>query len=278
MHQFDVKTAFLHSPIEEKVYLEQPQEFEKQRSDGDKLVCRIIKLIYDLKQAANSWYKELANYLLRQGFSRSRKDHCLFARAAKKGHTFILVWVDDIIVASRSMTVISDVKKAFEATFNMENRGRIPWFLGLRIRREEGKVTVDQGETMLELYRETMLERFHIDQCKPSRTPADLNLKFQIAQNGDEEVDQSIYRSSVGSFVYLAKETRPDIMLTVNFLSRHMNAPTNQHWMCGKRLLRYLQGSKCLKFTYTKEASYDLVGESDADWSDDVNDRKSTTG
>ena len=48
--------------------------------------------------------------------------------------------------------------------------------------------------------------------------------------------------------------------------------------MCSKRLLRYLQGSKGLKLTYTKEASYDLVGESDADWSGDVNDRKSTTG
>ena len=69
---------------------------------------------------------------------------------------------------------------------------------------------------------------------------------------------------------------RPDIMSTVNILSRHMNAPTNQHWMCGKRLLRYLQSSKVLKFTHTKEASYDLVWKSDADWSGDVNNRKST--
>ena len=67
-------------------------------------------------------------------------------------HTFILVWVDDIIVASRRMTVISDVKKALEATFQMEDRGRIHWFLGLRIRPEEGKVSVDQ-----ERYIETML-------------------------------------------------------------------------------------------------------------------------
>ena len=123
-----------------------------------------------------------------------------------------------------------------------------------------------------------MLERFQIDKFKPSRTPADLNLKLQTAQNGDEEVDQRIYRSLVGSLLYLAKQTRPDIMFTVNILSRHMNAPTNQHWVCGKRLLRYLQGSKGLKLTYTKEASYDLMGESDADWSGDVNDRKSTTG
>ena len=273
IHQFDVKTAFLHSPIEEEVYLEQPQEFVKRGSDGEKLVCRLNKSIYGLKQAANNWYKELANFLLKQGFTRSRNDHCLFARSEAEDHTFILVWVDDIIVASRSMTVVSDVKKALEATFHMEDRGRLHWFLGLRIRREGGKVTVDQ-----ERYIETMLERFQMDQCKPSRTPADLNLKLQTAQTGDEEVDQRIYRSLVGSLLYLAKQTRPDIMFTINILSRHMNAPTNQHWMCGKRLLRYLQGSKGLKRTYTKEASYDLVGESNADWSGDVNDRKSTTG
>ena len=75
----------------------------------------------------------------------------------------MLVWVDDIIVALRSMTVISDVKKALEATFDMEDRGRLHWFLGLRIRQEEGKVTVDQ-----ERYIETMLEWFQMDQCKPS--------------------------------------------------------------------------------------------------------------
>ena len=74
-----------------------------------------------------------------------------------------------------------------------------------------------------------MLERFQMDQYKPSRTPADLNLKLQTAQNGDEEVDQRIYRSLVWSFFYLATQTRPDIMFIVNILSRHMNAPTNQH-------------------------------------------------
>ena len=215
MHQFDVKTALLHSPIEEEVYLEQPQEFVKRGSDGEKLVCRLNKSIYGLKQVANNWYKELENFLLREGFTRGKNDHCLFAGSEAEDHTFILVWVDDIIVASRSMTVISDFKKALEATFHMEDRGRLQ----------------------------------------------NLNLKLQRAQNGDEEVDQRIYRSLVGSLLYMIKQTRPDIMFTFNILSRHMDAPTNQHWLCGKRLLRYLQGSKGLKLTDTKEASYDLVGE-----------------
>ena len=110
MHQFDVKTAFLHSPIEEEVYLEQPQEFVKRGSDGKKLVCRLNKSIYGLKQVADNWYRELANFLLRQGFKRSRNVYSLIARAEKEVHTFILVWVDDIIVASRGMTVICDFK------------------------------------------------------------------------------------------------------------------------------------------------------------------------
>ena len=155
----------------------------------------------------------------------------------------------------------------------MEDRERLHWFLSLRIRPDEGKVTVDQ-----ERYIETMLERFQMDRCKPSRTPTGLNLEIQTTQNGDEEVDQMIYRSFVGSLLYLTKQTRPDIMFTVNILSRHMNAPTSQHWMCGKQIFQYLQGSQGLKLTYTKEAGYALVRESDADWSGDVNDRRSTTG
>ena len=61
----------------------------------------------------------------------------------------------------------------------------------------------------------------------------------------------------------------------VSNLSRHLKAPTNQQLLFGKRLLRYLQGSNALKQSYRKEESYDLVWKSDADWSGDVNDRKS---
>ena len=97
------------------------------------------------------------------------------------------------------MTVISVVKKELEATFHMENRGRIHWFLGLRFRQEESEVTVDR-----ERYIKTMLEWFQMDQCRTSRIPANLNLKQQTAQNGDEEMDQKVYRRLVGSLLYLA--------------------------------------------------------------------------
>ena len=254
MHQFDDKTDFLHSPIDEEVYLEQPQEFVKRGSGGEKLVCLLNKSIYCLKQAANKLYKELANLLQRQGFTRSRNDHCLFARSEAEDHTFIFVWVDDIILVSRSMRVISDVKKALKATFHMEDRGRLHWALGLRIRQEEGKVTVDQ-----ERYIETMIERFKMDQCKPSRTPADLDLKLQTAQNGDEEVDQTIYRSLVGSFLYLATQTT--YVARHHVYSRH-SVQAHKRTYQSTLAMRKTTSAICSRFkrfkiNYTKEADYD---------------------
>ena len=86
---------------------------------------------------------------LRQGFTRSRNQNCLFARAETEGHNFLLVWVDNILVAPWSITMVSNVKIALEAKFYMKDRRRI------RIRHNEGKCTVDQKR-----YTEPMREWF----------------------------------------------------------------------------------------------------------------------
>ena len=83
--QMDVKSAYLHSAIEEEIYLEQPQSFVKQGEDGQTLVCKLNKSIYGLKQAAKNWYESLANLLIKNGFQRSRNDYCLFVRKEENG-------------------------------------------------------------------------------------------------------------------------------------------------------------------------------------------------
>ena len=137
------------------------------------------------------------------------------------------------------MTLISDFKKELQAKFLMDGRGRVHWFLGLRNRREGGKVTVD-----LERYIEKLLEQFQMDQCKPSRTSVDLSSKLQTAENRDEEKDQRIYRNLVGLLLHLLKQTRQGIVFTVKNVSRHMKAHTKQHWLRRKRLLGYVQCSQ----------------------------------
>ena len=84
--------------------------------------------------------------------------------------------------------------------------------------------------------------------------------------------------SLVGSLLYIAKLTRPDIVWIVSVLSRFMDKPTNTHWLSGKRVLRYLQATKSLKLVYSRDSDFNLHAESDADWSGDHDDRRSTTG
>ena len=132
LHQMDVKSAYLHSTIEEEVYLEQPEGFQ----EGRNKVCRLNKSIYGLKQAARNWYDSLAIFLKELGFTRSVNDYCLFVRAEEdQSYTHVLTWVDDIILSCPSNSVSEELRSAFCAKFKMDDRGELSWFLGIRVLR-----------------------------------------------------------------------------------------------------------------------------------------------
>ena len=155
----------------------------------------------------------------------------------------------------------------------MDDRGDLEWFLAKRILKTEKGITLDQ-----EKYTQNILEQFNLQDCKPSKTPAENNIKLEVAQEDSARVDSHEFRSLVGSLLYLAKQTRPIIMWITNVLSRFMNDPTVEHFNAGKRVLRYLQHTKSLRLFSPSTSNSTLVGETDADWSGDVNDRRSTTG
>ena len=117
LRQMDVKSAYLHSEIEEEIYLEQPQGFVKQGKNGQTLVRKLNKSIYGLKQAAKNWYESLANLLIKNGFQRSRNDYCLFVRKEEDGtFSYILLWVDDIIIAGEH-NVVNAIKSLLEKSW-----------------------------------------------------------------------------------------------------------------------------------------------------------------
>ena len=155
--QMDVKSAYLHSAIEEEIYLEQPLGFVKQGEDGQILVCKLNKSIYGLKQAAKNWYESLANLLIKNGFQRSPNDYCLFVRKEEDGtFSYIVLWVDDILIAGEH-NVVNATKSLLKKNFKMDDRGELHWFLGMRILRSEDKITVDQGK-----YVDNLLEQFNM--------------------------------------------------------------------------------------------------------------------
>ena len=241
LKQMDVKAAYLNPKIDEEVYLEQPKGFEKLDNNGNKLVCKLKKSICGLKQAAKNWYQELSTLLFQQGFERSKHDYCLFLKNKENDKLYVLTWDDDLVIAGNSQSEIDKLKSSLESKFEMDDRRDLEWFLGMRILKTEKGINLDQ-----EKYTQHILEQFNMQDCKPSKTPAEKNLKLEVAQEDSVRVDSHEFRSLVGSLLYLAKQTRPVIMWITNVLSRFMNDPTVERVNAGKRVLRYLLHTKSL--------------------------------
>ena len=130
----------------------------------------------------------------------------------------------------------------------------------MQIIEDSEQIILDQ-----ETYIESVRKKFSMQDSNPSKTPAENKLKLMKATEVEQLVDETLYRNLFGSLLYIAKQTRPDIVWLVNVLSRFMSKPANSHWLAGKRVLRYLQASKSLKLVYPRDSNYKLTGESDAD-------------
>ena len=185
---------------------------------------------------------------------------------------FVLSWVDDLVIAGIRSQDIEELKKTLETKFKMDDRGKLEWFLGMQVSEDSEKITLDQ-----KTYIESVIEKFSMQDSNRSKTPAENNLKLIKATEDEQLVEETLYRSLVGSLLYKAKQTRPDIVWIVNVLSRFMDKLANSHWLAGKRVLRYLQATKSLKLVYPWDSDFNVTGESDADWSGDHDDRRSTT-
>ena len=205
--------------------------------------------------------------------TKSANDPCLFTRKSQDNFLYILTWVDDILIVGNKPEDVQKLKYSLSQNFKMEDRGKIKHFLGLRISQNDDGISVDQ-----EMFIQNVLRRFGMEDCKPKKTPAEMNLKLERSSEPRSDIDVTAYRSLVGSLLYVPKQTRPDDTWITNQLSRHMQSPTQQHWIAAKRVLRYLQFTKTMKIVYDGNCDLILQGASDADWSGDASDRKSTTG
>jgi len=123
-----------------------------------------------------------------------------------------------------------------------------------------------------------ILHRFKMQDCKPVSTPISTGLKLGKDESA-EKVDESLYRSLIGSLLYLTA-SRPDILFAVSLLSRFMHSPRETHFTAAKRVLRYIKGTSTFGIFFPAFAgeSLKLVGYSDSDWGGCIEDSRSTSG
>ena len=121
-----------------------------------------------------------------------------------------------------------------------------------------------------------MLKKFKFDQVKGAKTPMPTKVNLDLDPKG-KEVDQKLYRSMIGSLLYLCA-SRPDIMLSVGMCARFQATPKESHMVAVKIIFRYLVHTPNFGLWYPKGASFDLIGYTDSDWAGDKVGRKSTSG
>lgn len=259
----DVDSAYLNSGTEETVYMEQPKFFEEKQPES--YVCKLNKSIYGLKQSGRNWNNYINKIILQFGLVRSRSDGCVYYSENKE--LIIGLYVDDIVLIGRERN-IQKIKVKLQDKLKIKYLGEVSQLLSIRVRREDSKMELDQTK-----YINSVLDEFNMKECNGLSTPLEV---LDITEN-DEKFDEKIYRKAVGSLLYIANGTRPDISFAVAYLSQFNNNVTKKHWTEVKHLFRYLKKTAEMKLTFRKEDKPIQI-YTDADWANNKSDRKSWSG
>ncbi|GKF87105.1 putative ribonuclease H-like domain-containing protein, partial [Tanacetum coccineum] len=198
--------AFLYGKIEEEVYVYQPPGFED--PDFPDIVYKVEKALYGLHQASRAWYKTLSTYLLDNGFERGKIDKTLFIRSQRGDIFLVQVYIDDIIFGSTNKKLCIAFEKLMHEKFQMSSMGELTFFLGLQVEQKKDGIFISQDKYVGEI-----LKKFGFTDVKTASTPMETQKPLLKDEDG-EEVDVHMYRSMIGSLMYLTS-SRPNIMFAV---------------------------------------------------------------
>ncbi|GKA62672.1 retrovirus-related pol polyprotein from transposon TNT 1-94, partial [Tanacetum coccineum] len=269
IYQMDVKTTFLNGLLKEEVYVAQPDGFVD--PDHPEKVYRLRKALYGLKQASRAWYDELSKFLISKGFTKGIIDLTLFTIKYREDILLVQIYVDDIIFGSTNPKFSKRFEKLMHGRFEMSLMGEMKFFLGLQIHQSPRGIFINQAKYTLEI-----LKKHGMEKGQSIGTPMATKPKLDADLSG-EPVDQTDYRSKIGSLMYLTS-SRPDIVQAVCYCARYQARPTEKHLKEVKRIFRYLRGTIHMGLWYPKGSGFELTAFSDADHAGCLDTRKSTSG
>ncbi|CAI7796836.1 unnamed protein product [Closterium sp. NIES-53] len=213
--QMDVTTAFLNGVLEEEIFMAQPEGFD----DGSGRVLRLKKALYGLNQAPRQWYLKLRGVLEEIGFTPSTADHSLFMLGEGEQRSFMVVYVDDILIFTPSSDLVKEVMLKLQDKFKCRALGDVNFYLGLHIERDVEK------------------------RCM--RGPEEESV-------GEEE--RRRFHSLVGSLMYAAVNTRPDVAFATGQLARVVQCPNEEQVAAGMRVAKYLGQTPTVGLQYLAAA------------------------
>ncbi|GKF87594.1 uncharacterized mitochondrial protein-like protein [Tanacetum coccineum] len=150
----------------------------------------------------------LSTYLLDNGFERGKIDKTLFIRRHKGDILLVQVYVDDIIFGSTNKKLCNAFEKLMHEKFQMSSMGELTFFLGLQVKQKKDGIFISQDKYVAEI-----LKKFRFTEVKTASTPKETQKPLLKDEDG-EKVDVQMYRSMIGSLMYLTS-SRPEIMFVV---------------------------------------------------------------
>ncbi|KAG8479138.1 hypothetical protein CXB51_029778 [Gossypium anomalum] len=221
LEQLDVKTAFLHGKLEEDIYMQQPEDFTISKKED--YVCLLKKSLYGLKQSPRQWYKRFDSFMTFHDFKRSSFDSCVYFKKNSDGSfVYLLLYVDDMLIAVKDKGEIRKVKAQLSEEFEMKDLGPAKKILVMEILRDRkvSKLYLSQKG-----YIEKVLCRFNIQSDKPISThlAAHFRLSSALSPQSDNEIEYMShvpYSSAVGSLMYAIVCSRPDLSYAVSTFGR----------------------------------------------------------
>ncbi|GAQ93443.1 hypothetical protein KFL_015360015 [Klebsormidium nitens] len=234
LHQLDVKTAFLNGELEEEIYMQQPQGYEQ---GGPNVVCHLKRTLYGLRQAPRAWHARLKEELGNFEFVASLADAALFSGVVDGERVYLIVWVDDILVAARGPERIA--KAHLAEKFDVRGLGEASYFLGMELARDREAHTLKLTQKKLT---GKLLGRHGLASARARSVP--LGAVEKLTREGEPlDTARIPYSELIGSLLFLSVCTRPDIAQAVGALARYTSAPTEAHWAAALEVVRYLAGT-----------------------------------
>lgn len=278
--QMDVKTAFLNGFLDEVVYMVQPEGFVDPKHPNK--VCKLQRSIYGLKQASRSWNKRFDEEIKKFDFVQNPDEPCVYRKASGSNVTFLVLYVDDILIIGNHIPMLKDVKSYLGRCFAMKDLSEAAFILGIKIYRDRSKRLIGLSQSA---YIDKILKRFKMENSKRGNLPMQegLNLSNKNGASTPEEVEHMKrvpYASAVGSIMYAVRCTRPDIAFAQNIVSRYQQNHGEDHWTVVKNILKYMRATKELFLVYGGNPDQELkvTGYCDAGFQTDRDDTKSQSG
>nr|CCA19905.1 putative polyprotein [Albugo laibachii Nc14] len=214
-------------------------------------------------------------------FQACGADRCIYKKKDRDGWIYVCLYVDNMIVAAKSTTMVNNVKHQISQRFQSKDLGSVKYLLGMEINYDHKKreMSITQQK-----YLKLTTELFKQSQARVTENPRDPSLKLSGEDSPKTPEEKEVmkrtpYRPLFVLLLYVATCTRPAVAFAVSQLGRFSSDPGQQHWKAAMKVLRYLKSSITFGIHYNRnEAPNQISAYSDADWGNNLDDRRSGSG